>query len=194
MAVEQQNIRRVDRAIRVYVPLEEGTYNRDSDVDRTGFTQDVDIAQRSGRVFVVHGHDEAVLHEVCRLVEALGLQPVVLREQPNKGKTIIEKFEANSDVGFAIVLMTADDMGGTLSEVQNKNFSPRTRQNVVLELGYFIAKLRRENVAVLKSEGVEEPSDIFGVVYTQIDKHGAWKLYLSKEIKSAGYDVDLNRV
>ncbi|MGR3461117.1 MAG: TIR domain-containing protein [Roseovarius sp.] len=48
---------------------------------------------QSSRVFVVHGHDDSALHEVSRLLDKLGLDPVVLREQPNRGKTIIEKFE-----------------------------------------------------------------------------------------------------
>lgn len=190
----EAKIRRIDRAIRVYAHVGGKTESGTNKTQLVTSNEGGPPAKKSNKVFVVHGHDEAVLHEVCRLIIALGLEPVVLREQPNRGKTIIEKFEANSDVGFAVVLMTADDMGGTLEEVQRQVVFPRTRQNVILEMGYFIAKLKRENVTVLKSEGVEEPSDIFGVIYTAIDKHGAWKLFLSKEIKSAGYEVDLNKV
>jgi hypothetical protein len=149
-------------------------------------------AVHSEKVFVVHGHDEAVLHEVSRFLEKLKLKPIVLREQPNRGKTIIEKFEANSDVGFAVVLMTKDDMGASIDDAESERYQPRARQNVILELGYFIGHLRRDRVCVLKEKGIEEPSDIFGVVYHEINVGGAWKLQLGKELKAAGYNVDLN--
>lgn len=148
----------------------------------------------TNEVFVVHGHDDATLHSVCRLITSLGLIPVVLREKPNRGATVIEKFEINANVGFAVVLMTADDVGGSNAEAKERSLNPRARQNVVMELGYFIGKLGRPRVAVLKTEAVEKPSDILGVVYTPIDKYGAWRTELAKELKSAGYEVDLNQL
>jgi predicted nucleotide-binding protein len=149
---------------------------------------------QSSRVFVVHGHDDSALHQVSRLLEKLGLEPIVLREQPNRGKTIIEKFEAYSDVSFAVVLMTGDDLGASLADAELQKFAPRARQNVILELGYFVAKLSRERTVVLKSEGVEAPSDIMGVVYTEIDNAGAWRMTLGKELRACGYDIDLNKL
>ncbi|SHE43618.1 Predicted nucleotide-binding protein containing TIR-like domain [Litoreibacter ascidiaceicola] len=146
------------------------------------------------KVFVVHGHDNAVLFRVKETLGSLGLRPVVLREQPNGGKTVIEKFEEYSDVGFAVILMTADDMGGALAEVERDKASPRARQNVVMELGFFASKLGRSKICVLKSKGVEAPSDIMGVVYTEIDGAEAWRMSLAQELLHAGYEIDLNRL
>ncbi|MBR5033761.1 MAG: nucleotide-binding protein [Bacteroidales bacterium] len=141
----------------------------------------------SKKVFVVHGHNNAVKQTVARTIENLGLTPVILAEQPDKGRTVIEKFEREgNDVGFAVVLLTADDKG-------RKNYArkmqDRARQNVVFEMGYFMALLGRERVFLLLQKGVEEPSDLKGVVYTPLDKDGAWQYRLVKELREQGYDV-----
>ncbi|MEP1963484.1 TIR domain-containing protein [Tateyamaria sp.] len=191
--------RRVDRALRVYTNVgarrETQAAPLGTLVEKRAQREAVQAAPtKNNDVFIVHGHDDAILHEVCRLVTDLGLTPIVLREKPSRGKTVIEKFEANADVGFAVVLMTADDIGGSLKETQDGVGNPRARQNVIMELGYFISSLTRERVAVLTAEGVEQPSDILGVVYTLIDRHSAWKTNLAKELKSAGYKIDLNKL
>jgi len=140
-------------------------------------------------IFIVHGHNAAIQQSVARAIEKLGLHPIILHEQANSGNTIIEKFEANSNVGFAIVLLTDDDEGKSKTEIDLKN---RARQNVVLELGYFIGKLGRKRVLPLYSEGVELPSDIHGLLYVQLDKTDNWKFSIVKELKAAGYSVDAN--
>lgn len=142
-------------------------------------------------VFIVHGHNIAVQQSVARTLEKLGLNPIILHEQPNAGKTIIEKFESNSNVGFAIILLTDDDEGKLKTDVDLKS---RARQNVVLELGYFIGKLGRDRVLPLHTEGVELPSDIHGLLYVPIDNANNWKFALVKELKAAGYSVDANSI
>jgi hypothetical protein len=137
-------------------------------------------------VFIVHGHNTSVLHEVARTIEKLKLRPIILHEQANEGKTLIEKFETHSAVRFAIVLLTDDDEGKAKTEL---NVKKRARQNVVLELGYFFAKLGRKNVVSLHSEGVELPSDIHGIVYTPLDAAGNWKFGVVRELKAAGFKV-----
>lgn len=149
----------------------------------------------SRAVFIVHGHDEAIKQTVARLLEQLELNPIILHEKPDKGQTIIEKLETSSseiDIGYAVVILTPDDAGAKISE--KENLLPRARQNVVFELGYFIAKLGRQRVQALYAEGVELPSDYQGVLYTQLDNAGAWKLKLAKEMKAAGIDIDLNKL
>ena len=68
---------------------------------------------------------------------------------------------------------------------------PRARQNVVFEMGFFFGALGRERVAVLYEEGVELPSDVDGLVYILLDRSGAWKTAVSREITAAGFQVDL---
>lgn len=146
------------------------------------------IKQISDKVFIVHGHAEAINQEVARTIEKLGLEAIILREQPNSGNTIIEKFEEYAkDVNFAVILLTADD------KIEGEdNF--RARQNVIFEMGYFMGALGRPNVMCMLQENVEKPGDIDGVVYTMIDKAGVWKYSLVKELKACGYDVDANKV
>ena len=149
------------------------------------------VLSSSSSVFIVHGHDETAKLDVARTIEKMGLSAIILHEQPNQGRTVIEKFESNaSEVGFAIILLTPDDIGAALGK--EDNLQPRARQNVVLELGYFSALLGRDRVAVLYKEAVEIPSDYLGVVYTKMDEAGSWKFALAKELKIAGVDVDLN--
>jgi len=142
-------------------------------------------------VFVVHGHDDALRSEVCRLLEKLGLNPIVLFEQPDKGRTVIEKFEQHANVGYAVVLLTPDDEGGLRGEEKLTN---RARQNVIFELGFFYGKLGRKNVCAILKEGLEFPSDINGVIYKRADHAGAWRLELAKEMKAAGLAIDLNKL
>jgi predicted nucleotide-binding protein len=145
----------------------------------------------SKRVFVVHGHNEVMKLAVARLLEKLKLEPIILHEQESRGLTIIEKIERYSDVGFAVVLMTADDVGAAKAKSPD-GLQARSRQNVILELGYFVALLGRSCVCALYESGVEVPSDFDGVVYTLIDPAESWKLSLAKEIRAAGLSVDLN--
>lgn len=146
---------------------------------------------RGHRIFLVHGHDERVLHEVARFLERLQQDVVILREEPNEGRTIIEKFEAYSDVGYAVVLLTADDIGGVASDGPVKQL-PRARQNVILELGYFLGRLGRNRVCALYQEGVDIPSDYSGVLYVPLDAGGGWRLRFAKELKAANLTVDMN--
>jgi predicted nucleotide-binding protein len=148
------------------------------------------VATSSNRVFVVHGHDSATKESVARMLGNLGLEPIILHEQTNGGRTVIEKFEQHSDVAFAVVLLTADDEGGAKGGTP----APRARQNVILELGYFVGKLGRERVCPLYQKGVELPSDLAGLVYTELDLGGAWQFKLAREMKSVGLDVDLNKL
>ncbi len=143
------------------------------------------------KVFVVHGHDEYAREAVARFLEKLGLDVIVLHERPNEGRTIIEKIESNSDVAYSVVLLTGDDIGA--AKVEKDNLQPRARQNVILELGYFLAKLGRSHVSVLYQQGVELPSDFHGVLWIPFDKENGWQLRLAKELKQIGLNVDMNK-
>lgn len=118
------------------------------------------------------------------------MKAIVLHEQPNKGLTVVEKLELHSDVTFAVILLTPDDMAYNTNAPEN--ICPRARQNVVLELGYFLGKLGRSRVCALHKGGVEIPSDIQGVLYIKLDPHGAWKNKLAKEFVHANLTIDLS--
>lgn len=144
----------------------------------------------SRSVFVVHGHDAGAKETVARFLEKLEFKPVILHEQPNKGRTIISKFQDEAaDVGFAVVIMTPDDTGAKVGSEGRY----RARQNVVFELGFFIGALGPARVAALVKGDVERPSDFDGVVYISLDD-GAWKTDLGKELQAAGYEIDWNKL
>ena len=159
----------------------------------THHAEEVHMPEPDARnVFVVHGHDEEMKHSVARVLSKLGMDQIILHERANQGKTVIEKFEKNADVQFAVVLLSPDDMAYPLS-ASPSNAKPRARQNVILELGYFVGRLTRECVFALKREDtLELPSDFSGVVYTPYDTAGQWRFELVRELKAAGYDVDAN--
>lgn len=142
-------------------------------------------APQSKKIFIVHGQDEGAKEATARFIASLGLQPIILHEQANKGRTIIQKFqEEASDVGFAIVLMTPDDVTASGEK--------RARQNVILELGFFLGALGPSKVAAIVKDKLETPSDFDGVVYIPFDGH--WKMLLAKELEAAAYDIDWNTV
>jgi predicted nucleotide-binding protein len=144
-------------------------------------------------VFLIHGHDEGTKEKVARFLEKLDIDVIILHEQVNKGMTVIEKFEEYAArAGFAVALFTPDDIGSPLASEDKKQ--PRARQNVVLEMGYFVGRLGRDKVCVLYKGAVELPSDILGVVYSQIEDSDGWKLTLAKELKAAGYPIDMNKI
>ena len=112
--------------------------------------EDVPFDATNRKVFVVHGHDTGAREAVARFLERAGFEPIILHEQPNQGRTIIEKFEEHAAVNFAVVLLTPDDVGGP----EGGAMQPRARQNVVLELGFFIGKLGRGRVCALRTANV----------------------------------------
>jgi predicted nucleotide-binding protein len=140
----------------------------------------------------VHGHERGVKETIARFIEQFGLEPVILHEQLNEGRTVIEKFEDHSEADFAIVLFTPDDMGYPTKNPEE--VKPRARQNVVLELGFFMGRLRRERVALLHTGNVEIPSDYSGVLYLPFDDNGAWKYLLAREMKARGMEINMNKV
>ena len=168
----------------------------------SAMTEKSKVEMSADKVFIVHGHGELAKITAARTLEQLGLKPIILHEQEDYGNTIIEKFESNAtDVGFAVVLLTADDMGISRKDIEKSNTenrepqaSKRARQNVVFEMGYFMGKLDRAHVFLLLEDGVEKPGDLDGIVYTPIDSEGMWKIKLAKRLKAVGYKVNTDAI
>jgi predicted nucleotide-binding protein len=138
----------------------------------------------NNEIFIVHGRDSPAKIEVARLIERAGLKAIILHEQPNQGRTIIEKFEAHGGAAaFAVIVVTPDDVGG----LDQEHLQRRARQNVIGEMFWFAGRLGRDRVCALKRGDVEMPSDFAGVGYTEMDDRGAWKQELLRELQAAGY-------
>jgi len=135
------------------------------------------------RVFVVHGQNEAARTAVVSFLSTTGLQGIVLHDQPNMGRHLLTKFIDEAELTtFAIVLMTDDDIGS----LKGENLAPRARQNVILELGYFLSHLGQQRVCALITPGLQTPSDFDGIVYIRMDNTAQWQTELKRELKAAG--------
>lgn len=145
-----------------------------------------DKMMNNKKIFIVHGHNETLKLEVENWLYSLELKPIVLHKQANVGvKSIIDKLARYSDVKCAIILMTADDKG---KAKKDKVYNDRARQNVVFEAGYFIGKLKPENVILLYEEGVEIPGDLGGCVYIKADRGDNWKEEVRREFNAMEVD------
>ena len=144
-------------------------------------------------VFIVHGHDHETRDEVSKFVSNWGLTATILDKQPNKGRTIIEKFEDCADeAGFAVVLLTPDDVGA--SKKNKADIKDRARQNVIWEWGYFSGSIGRKKVCILYKGNLEFPSDTQGIVYVRMDDNGVWKQAIVREMEDAGLLIDVNKI
>lgn len=156
----------------------------------------VEKSSAENKVFIVHGHDDAMRLEIKQFIERLQLRPIVLQDEASKGQTVLEKLERYRDqANYAVVLLSPDDVGYSKRDGE-KAAKPRARQNVVLELGMMLGALGRGRVAVLHQGDVELPSDIHGLVYiAYLSAHiESANLKLAKELRAAGFNVDLNHV
>lgn len=155
----------------------------------------------SKEVFISHGKDLKPLDELKNILTEIGLTPIVLSELPSGGKTVMEKLEAYSNVGYAFVILTPDDLGGFVESGSKwsrpqrlrqflKTAQTRTRQNVILEFGFFVGKLGRERVTCLLKKPVEQPSDMQGIVYLSF-KESLFEIKddIVKELRAAGYEI-----
>ncbi len=187
----------LDTAINTLKSLRERLEYLESPAEAADVAPDRSPSPAGGdRIFVVHGHADDVKEAVGRLLEKTGdHEIVILHEQPSEGRTLIEKFEDHADASaHAVVLLTADDVGGAApKDSADPRLHSRARQNVVFELGFFVGRLGRSRVVVLYEEGVELPSDFKGVVYLSL-ADDSWRYKLLKELQSAGLTYDLNKI
>jgi predicted nucleotide-binding protein len=143
----------------------------------------------NNKVFIVHGHDGELKYKTAELLRKLGIEPIILHDQPNSCRTIIEKIEDfGSEASAAIILFTPDDVGKAVSEEEPR---ARGRQNVVFEAGYFMGLLGRNKTILIQSDSsIELPGDLSGVVYSD----GASEFTIARELKAMGFNIDLNNL
>ena len=172
---------------------EENVQSINKDICNEGMIMDNKNTDKAykGKIFVVHGHDDAAKEAMARIIEKIGYEPIILHEQADAGDTIIEKIEKYTNVNFAVVLYTECDIGRAKNAPTNEEKN-RARQNVVFEHGYLLAKLGREKVCALVKGEVETPGDVSGVVYTKMQSDGGWKIQLLRNMQAAGLDVNAN--
>ena len=145
-------------------------------------------------VFIVHGRDDGAKDAVALFIRDLGFNEIILDRKPNSGLTIIEKFEDHaSNAEFAIALLTPDDVGALKEEADNE-LKSRARQNVILELGYFMGRLGRSKVCLLIKGKLENPSDLDGLLYVEMGDTEVWRMKVAKEMIQAGLPVDMNKL
>lgn len=150
-----------------------------------------DAKSENRNVFVVHGHDSHLKEAVARFIERLGFNAIIIAEQPSAGRTIIEQVEKYSNVQYAVVLLTPDDLPAASDSSSDY---ARARQNVVFELGFFVGRLGRAKVHCLRRGETQLFSDIDGVIWTPVDDAGTdWRIRLAREMAAAGLPVDLNK-
>jgi predicted nucleotide-binding protein len=151
------------------------------------------------QIFIVYGHDTTSREQLELVLEKLKLNHSKIVN--DTGMTIVEALEKKvSEIHCGIVLLTDDDLAISKYDYTKKSeagepietmLSMRARQNVVLELGMLIPVLGRENIIVLKKEGVEIPSDMNGVFYIGFEKHIKETVQkLATRLKDIGFNID----
>jgi predicted nucleotide-binding protein len=151
----------------------------------------------SKQVLLAHGPNERWMQAVARLLEQAGTHEVtILNERPNGRGALAEQFGEHAPGSrYAIVLLTADDIGAPRVESEDEPyFSPRAHQAVVFEMGFLVAALAPGCVCVLYEEGVQLPCDLDGIAYVRLDLAGTWQPKLLLQLRKAGFDYDLNKL
>lgn len=143
-------------------------------------------------ILVVHSYEDEAKDKTISFIEELGLNSIVLRETPDNGNELFDRFEDHKNLGFAIVLLNPDDLGD--SKIQRCELRHRANQGSIFELGYLIGKLGWNRVCALYSEGIDLPAKYEGIAYIEMDKEGNWKKKIVREIKIAELEVDPEKI
>ena len=170
------------------------TMKREIELDMGDLTKGK-YSPKGNKIFIVHGHNEEMKQSVARFLEHLDLNPIILHEQPDRNRNVLDKLiEESKQACFAIILLSPDDFGYSVKE-RDTDRKTRARQNVILELGFFIGKLDKGNVVALYREDkdFDLPSDIVGTLYKKYDSEGAWKREIAKELRAAGIQINTDK-
>lgn len=129
-------------------------------------------------IFISHGKPSEALDLLIEFIEAIGLNPIVVMNQPNQGMSIDNKVKTQIEMCVAvIVLATGDDeVNGIL----------QPRQNVIHEIGYAEKGLNNKIIYLLE-ERTNFPSNI-PQAYTRFTKDNLTKAFIAivRDLKSFG--------
>jgi predicted nucleotide-binding protein len=182
-----------ERQQRAIALLEQATQGLEEEISYSGeqpsrTSETASQSRPTNKIFLVHGRDDEAKNAVALFLRAIGLEPIILHQQPNAGRHLLTKFREEAEgASFAVVLMMPEDEGGLAGAGERR---PRARQNVVFELGFFIGKLGPASVAALLQGDVEKPSDFEGIAYIPFDAGGRWKMDLARELDHAKVPFD----
>jgi predicted nucleotide-binding protein len=147
--IEDEQIRRTLKPLVLKRPVEKATEEEPS---RT--------MKEKKKVFIVHGRDRLPALELKVLIEdKYPIKAILLEKEAHEGKTLLEKFEEHSDVDYAFITLTPDDVGA----LKGEPLKERGRQNVIFEWGVLLGKIKRKNMCILIKGDVEIPSDLHGI-------------------------------
>ncbi len=153
---------------------------------------------RTRQVLLAHGRDERWRQAVEHLLEQAGEHEIrIINQRSGEHGRLADALDDEHAPAsrYAVVLLTADDVGGPRLESDTEPFfSTRAQQEVVFQMGFLVAALSPGRVCVLYEDGVELPYDLEGVSHVRLDLAGTWQPKLLLHLRRAGFDYDMNKL
>jgi predicted nucleotide-binding protein len=152
---------------------------------------------RTRQVLLAHGRDERWKQAVEHLLEHAGEHEIrIVNQRSSERSGLADALDEEAPASrYAVVLLTADDVGGPRLESDSEPFfSTRAHQEVVFQMGFLLAALSPGRVCVLYEDGVEMPYDLEGVSHVRLDLAGTWQPKLLLHLRRAGFDYDMNKL
>jgi len=132
------------------------------------------------KAFVSHGKESVALDKLEEFVRSLGIEPLIVKEQPSLNKDLPDKVNLYlSQADFVIILATGDD------EIEGKLYP---RQNVIHEIG-LAQKTHPGRIIYLLEEGTEFPSNIRPKVWESFKQRNMMNAFLGIVRELRAYDM-----
>ena len=180
---EKYNFKKGLKTAIFYLKNFESEILHDVDIEERGYKDSNNASHKESHknnIFIVHGHNGGVKDKVANFISKLGIEPIILNEQIDRGRTLLEKLEEYSDIKAAIIIFTNEDAGSN----GDSEYEKKARQNLIFEAGYFLGKLGNKNIIVIAEQGVIPPSVLDGHPYFKMDQEEKWKTDITKKLKS----------
>lgn len=109
---------------------------------------EIPLKPKSKDVFIVHGTDHEPLRDLKKILKQVGLNPIVLHEQASGSRTLAEKLEKYSNVGFAFVILTPDDMGASFKKLEKYALDMR---QFIQDLPQILMRIDSDNSSMVRA-------------------------------------------